>query len=173
MPSQASLPMTLRFTYSEPDVISAHRLRMRGNPRTRMLLMFGVAAFAGTAAPRLIPGFFGIQAGLDWFLPLAVAAVFLVAPLLAYLVVPGLDYRRSPIWRPEYTLRVDQAGLKLSWPGAAGDFELKWRDVRKALANEQSFVLLFGARQDSLVVPRRIFAGPEQENLFLVALRSR
>ncbi|HEX9116723.1 MAG TPA: YcxB family protein [Anaerolineae bacterium] len=149
------------FTYEEPDVVSAQRLRFRHSARLKLLAAIGVLALLVPVVQVLAPGALG--RGVDPALLAGVAAVFLLVPSLTYLLGPFLDYRRNRFWQTALNLRLSAAGLRLALADAATGqeaIEIAWEHLHHLLENDDVLVFFFGDQQSYIVVPKRALGGP-------------
>jgi hypothetical protein len=157
--------LDVTFTYEEHDVVSAQRLRFRHSPRLRILAGLGVIALLVPLAQRLLPG---THDGMDVPLLVGLAAIFLLVPVLTYLLGPLMDYRRNRFWRTPLSLRLSAAGLRLAVaaaPPGQNALEIAWSHLHHLLENDDVLILFFGAQESYVIVPKRLLSAGGQRVL--------
>ncbi len=156
---------TLPFTYQQADVVSAQRLRFRHSTRLRVLALLSLAALVFLAVQQIDPALVRASTPMSWQNVAYLAALFVLLPVLFYLFVPALDYRRNPAWQQNYALSIGKARMRLARAGEEKGFELVWPAVQRVIENEHVFLVFFG-KQGMVMIPKRIFTSPEQADTF-------
>lgn len=94
---------------------------------------------------------------------LAVSAVFCILLIAAFTIIPSLIFRREPKFRDEYALTFSPEGIHFRTEHI--NSHLQWRLYSQALVDGHSYVLYSGPRSFT-VIPKRVFNGAEQQQLF-------
>lgn len=157
---------TLPLTYGRDEVVSAQRLRFRNSARLRVLAALSLAALIFLAVQQIDPGLVNASRTMSWQSVALLAAAFVLLPVLFYVFVPALDYRSNPAWRQSYVLTINKNRLRLAREGADSGFELAWPAVNKVLENDLVFLLFFGPKNTTVMIPKRTFRSPEQAAAF-------
>jgi hypothetical protein len=105
---------------------------------------------------------------MDVPLLVGLAAIFLLVPVLTYLLGPLTDYRRNRFWRTPLSLRLSAAGLRLAVaaaPPGQNALEIAWSHLHHLLENDDVLILFFGAQESYVIVPKRLLSAGGQRVL--------
>jgi hypothetical protein len=148
----------LSFRYLESDYVRALRAHYTSRRWLRLDIVVAV----------LLTGL----GGYLWQLPtmhwlgvgcVVVAILFTLILVAAFTVIPPLAFRREPKFRDDYTLTFSTEGIHFRT--AHIDSKLQWSLYLRALVDDHSYMLYYGARQFT-VIPKRVFQSSEQQQAF-------
>lgn len=147
--------VAVEFTLTEGEFVSAQRQMM-----ARSLL---VAVASGVMLAIVIAGIatlsgYAIGIGVAWFI--LVAAMFYQGPKMAW--------RRNPAVQTSQRHTFSEEGATLTFLGRQN--EVDWKYFTRVVRSSHLYQLLRG-RQFGLVVPRRAFATPADEQFFMDLLQ--
>ena len=120
----------LKLSYEENEVVSAQRMRFLDSSRLKMLGILGVACTAILTGQQMYYWYDKGTIPVTWFMPLIVAAIFVLVPTLVYLFAPQVDFRINSRWRHELDLHICEDKLRLTAKGKSDGFELQWSRVK-------------------------------------------
>jgi len=94
--------------------------------------------------------------------------VLLGIVLWVHFVLPRLAYRQQPKLHDEYFLESGPKGIEFRTESVHS--HLEWKLCLELLSDAHTHLLLYG-KNVFTAIPRRVFAGPEQEAAFLELVR--
>ena len=142
-------PISLTFKYSEQDYVQA----MRAHYAARLKLGLDVGVAVASALSGIYLSRFP-DTRVWGFALICLAALLVVMLLLAFVVIPGVVFRREPKFRDEYSLTFSSDGIHFRT--ARIDSQLEWSLYTRVLVGAHSFVLYHG-NNSFTVIPKRVF----------------
>lgn len=154
--SRASMDsmLYLSFRYSELDWVRAMRRHYASRLRPKLdVVVIAVAALLGVYLWRSLDS-------RPWgIVMLCLSTILALILASAFSIIPRLVYRREPKFRDEYSLTFSSAGVQFRTVHI--DSQLQWSIYSRAIVDQHSFILYYGAHSFSLI-PKRVFATGEQ-----------
>jgi hypothetical protein len=151
--------ISLRFTYTEEEFVSATRFYMLRSTdflfRLTVFTLYVIACILLLAWLNISSPFLLIFV-IALFFPLIFGFMFLY-------VVPRTRFRSDPKYSDEYSLQFADDGIQFKT--AQVDALLQWSLYTKVLENERFYILVYGKNMIS-VIPKRAFVNPLQETAF-------
>ena len=144
----------LSFRYSERDYVRA----MRAHYASRLRLKLDAAVVVAM----VLLGVYLWQSpdSRGWGIALlCLSAVFVLALVTAFGIIPRLVFRREPKFRDEYSLTFSPDGIHFQTSHI--NSQLQWSMYTRALVDPHSFVLYHGTHSFT-VIPKRVFENNEQ-----------
>jgi len=150
--------VNLSFHYRESDYVRA----LRAHYASRLHLRFDLALCVILAVTGVC--LWPLE-DMHWFgvVFLAVAVIFALMLLAAFVVIPKCIFRSEPRFQDDYTLAFSTEGIHFQTKHI--DSNLQWHMYTRALVDAHSYLLYYGSRQFSLV-PKRVFDNDEQRQSF-------
>jgi hypothetical protein len=154
---ERSMPeeICLRYRYTADEYASAIRTHFARVLKTRRSIIVSLMALVIGVVLRSIP-----VAGMSLLLMLMIFAV--------NYIVPRMWFRQEPKIRDEYRLRFAEDGIVFQT--AQIDSQIRWELYNRIVESDRFFLLYFGKRSFT-IIPKRAFAGVEQEARFREMLR--
>jgi hypothetical protein len=151
--------ISLRFKYAEEEYVSATRFYL-----TRAAdFWFQLAAGALFVLAGLFLVLLTDLQPVIAFILTFVGVVWLFVWVLALFVMPGQRFRGEPKFKDEYFLQFSDDGIQFKTTQV--DALIQWSLYRKVLENDKFYLLIYGKNMLS-VIPRRAFAGANEEAAF-------
>lgn len=154
----------LRFKYTEAEYTAAMRLYL-GQSRDLMIRMIAVSLYSIASIALFVWLDFG-----NALIPLFIfgACFPLLMAFLLFFVIPRQRFRSDPKFADEYLLQFSDDGIHFKTTQV--DALLQWSLYNKVLESERFYILVYGKNMIS-VIPKRAFAGADQEAAFAEMLR--
>lgn len=152
-----SEPIELSFRYSAADVSRAIRscYASRLRPRRDFLIVL-LCLIAAVALWRMA------LHGFALFL-FGAAAVFLLILAAAFVFVPLAAFRLQPKFRDKYSLTFTAQGIHFRTEHI--ESQIEWNLYTRVKIDPNSYLLYYGPASFT-IIPKRVFAGPEQLKAF-------
>lgn len=152
-----SEPIELSFRYSAADVSRAMRSHYasRLHPRRDIIIVL-VCLIVAVALWRMA------LHGFALFL-FGAAAVFLLILAAALVFVPLAAFQLQPKFRDKYALTFTAQGIHFRTEHI--DSQIEWDLYTRAKIDPNSYLLYYGP-ESFTIIPKRVFAGPEQLKAF-------
>lgn len=159
-----SEPVTLRFRYTEQDYVRAMRLHL--SRRMRLKLDVVVAVGLGLVSAFMLHD----GTGVDWLWVFGCVAssLLLAIVLFAWFIAPVRAFRQEPKLHDEYFLRFGSDGIEFRTTSI--NSRIEWNLYRELRSNSHTHLLVYGTNGFT-ALPRRVFAGADQEAAFLQLVR--
>ena len=151
--------ISLRFTYTEEEFVSATRLYMMRS--TDFFLRLAIFTLYVLACIGLI-AWLELSSTILQLFVVALCLPFILGFLFLF-VVPRTRFRSDPKYKDEYALQFSDDGIHFKT--AQVDALLQWSLYTKVLENERFYILVYGKHMIS-VIPKRAFQNSNQEAAF-------
>ncbi len=150
--------INLSFRYTEADYARALRAHYASILRLRLDIFIAVIL-------TVLGAYLWYSTDLRWVgLACVVIAVgFALVLAAAFIVIPAIVFRLEPRFRDDYSLAFSTEGI--NFRTANIDSQLQWKIYTRALIDTHSYLLFYGSRQFT-VIPKRVFHGAEQREVF-------
>lgn len=163
----------LDFRYTPRIVASAQRMRFLRSSQLKIILLFWVASTLYLIAPLLLPNLLPAGPFSNWGVALQVTLAYTVTLGVLILVTPWAEFYLNRFWRLPLTLRFNEKQLRIGVAGKQGGFQLPWGDVIKVQENNLVIILYYGSGGKFIILPKSIFAKPNDERRFRGLLERR
>ena len=157
-------PVQLRFTYTEPEYLSASRLLITRETKivVRLIAMFLLFFCLEFLLTRLVPAFTWFPLWVILLIALVFAALFLRK---LFVDMPRKYFRGNTQARGEYQLTFSDEGVWVQTTGI--DSKLAWSLYTGVLENSSMYVIVYGKDARMMTaVPKRAFRSAEEEVAF-------
>jgi hypothetical protein len=94
--------VTLKLVYAEGEIVSAQRTRFLHSSRLKMITAFGIVGTVTLTAQTIYFWYAKGTVPASWFVPIVVAAIFIVIPGFTYFLAPRIDYHINPVWEMQF-----------------------------------------------------------------------
>ena len=163
----------LDFRYTPRIVASAQRMRFLRSSQLKVILLFWAGTTLYLIAPLLLPDLLPAGPFANWGVALQITLAYTVTLAVLILVTPWVEYYLNRFWRLPLTLRFNEKQLRISVSGKQGGFALPWGDVKKVQENDLVMILYYGGGGKFIILPKLIFAKPNDERRFRNLLERR
>ncbi len=152
--------------FSEPDVISAQRLRFLRSTKFKIILAVWLVAtlwgIGNILFPAVIPGLFTVSGGTL----LGTALLFGGVVVVFYWAAPWIDFRTNATWKSPFTLQLGEDQLTLALEGRSKGVYIQWHEIHNVHENERVYILYTNSEDNFLIIPRAVFPDPAAEERF-------
>lgn len=163
----------LDFRYTPRIVASAQRMRFMRSSQLKIILLFWVGSTLYIIAPLLLPDLIPAGPFSSWGSALQVTLAYTVTLGVLIMVTPWVEYYLNRFWRLPLVLRFNEKQLRISMSGKQGGFRLPWEDVKKVHENDLVIILYYGSGGKFIILPKSMFAKPNDERRFRALLERR
>ncbi len=150
--------ITLRFTYTEDEFVEAWQFYATRAILKKSDVIVSLAAMGFSLVMAYLKG-----ASWIWESLFIVGFLLLVGNFIGYFLMPRHRFRHDPKYREEYYLSFSEQGIYFKTSYA--ESKLEWALYDKLWIVPRHYLLFYG-RDLFTIIPKRVFAGKEEEQRF-------